>query len=79
MLEQDELCRMDDELSLDEPSDVLATMPGMRQRLDPDLHDGELGLRAMLERPELLSKFWWRTANGRPQRVRRHVGVLRAA
>lgn len=76
MLDPDDLWLMDEELSRDESSDLLETMPGIRQWLDFDRHDGELGLRCMLERPEWLAKSWWRTANGHPDWVKRHVDGL---
>ena len=79
MLDQDDLWLMDDDLSLDEPSDVLQTMPEIRQLLDPDRQDDQLGLRSVLERPEVLSESWRRTANARPHRAKRHADVLRAA
>ncbi len=84
MLDQDDLWLLDEELSVDEPSDVLQTMPEIRQLLDPDRHDDELGLRSILDRPETLSKAWWRSAHTerrhRPSKiVKRHGDVLRAA
>lgn len=79
MLDRDDLWLMDQDLSLDEPPDVLEAMPGMRQLLDPDRHDDELGLRSMLESPEQLSRSWWRTAKAHPRRAKRRAGVPRAA
>jgi hypothetical protein len=72
MLDKNDLWWMEEEvLSVDDPADLLRTMPEIRQLVDPDRHDDELGLRAMLERPEALSKAWWR--------VKRHADFLRAA
>ena len=79
MLNKDALWLVDEALSLDEPSDVLRTMPEIRQLLAADRHDEELGLRSVLERPELLSRSWLRTANGHRHGVKRHANVLRAA
>ena len=81
MLNQDDLWLMD-ELPIDEPSEVLKTMPEIRQYLDPDRRAEEHGLRSILERPEALSRAWWRNANGRMRThgARRHSSTeLRAA
>ncbi len=58
MLDQNDLWLMEEELPVDEPADVLLTMPGILQQFDPDRDDEELGLRSILERPEVLSKAW---------------------
>lgn len=84
MLDQKHLWLMEEVSSLDEPSDLLRTMPEIRQLVAPDRHDDELGLRSILERPEALSKAWWHSAHAeRHQRplkgVKRHAHVLRAA
>ncbi len=51
-----------EELPLDEPSELLRSMPEIRQRLDHAAADDELGLRAVLDRPETLSRAWRRHA-----------------
>ena len=84
MLNQNDLWLMDEELPLDEPADVLQTMPEIRQLIDTDRHDDELGLRSLLEHPEALSKAWWRSAHAErhhrtAKSVKRHADVLRAA
>jgi hypothetical protein len=84
MLDQKDLWLMEEVLSLDEPAELLRTMPEIRQLVDPDRHDDELGLRSILERPEALSKAWRQTAHAeRHQRplkgVKRYAHVLRAA
>jgi hypothetical protein len=84
MLDQNDLWLMEGELPLDEPVDLLQTMPEIRQWVDPERHDEELGLRSILERPDVLSKAWWRSAHAK-RRLRtsrgpkRHADVLRAA
>jgi hypothetical protein len=78
MLYRRDLWLMDEELSLDERSDVLRTMPEIRQLLARDRQDDQLGLRSILERPELLSRSWWHTANLHRHRSR-HLDALRAA
>jgi hypothetical protein len=82
MFDQDDLWLME-ELPIDEPSELLNTMPEIRQYLDPDRRDEEGGLRSILERPEALSKAWWRHANPHERRTskakRRPVTTLRAA
>ncbi len=83
MLHQNDLW-LDEELPLDEPADVLRTMPEIRQLVDPDRHDDELGLRSVLEHPEALSKAWWHGAHAerhhrRSKSVKRLADVLRAA
>jgi hypothetical protein len=84
MLNPNDLWLMEEVLSLDEPAELLLTMPEIRQLVDPDRHDDELGWRSILERPEALSKAWWHSAQAeRRQRftksVRRNADVLRAA
>ncbi|HLK36314.1 MAG TPA: hypothetical protein VKU41_06140 [Polyangiaceae bacterium] len=84
MLDRNDLWLMEGEVPLDEPADVLEAMPEIRQLVDPDRDDDELGLRSLLEDPEVLSNAWWHSAlaERRPRtlrRLRRHAGVLRAA
>lgn len=84
MLDRNDPWLMEEELPLDEPADVLRTMPEIRQLLDPDRHDDELGLRSLLEHPEALSKAWWRSAHAEGHHrtlksVKHHPDVLRAA
>lgn len=74
----DDLWLMDDEPSIDEPSEVLRAIPGMRKWIDLD-RDEQLGLRAILEQPEVLSRTWRRTAQTGPHRAKRHGDALRAA
>jgi len=38
----------------DDPAEVLRALPEIRQGLELPPHDGELGLRSLLERPELV-------------------------
>jgi hypothetical protein len=81
MLDPNDLWLMEEELPLDEPADVLSTMPEIRQRVDPDQNDDELGLRSILERPEALYEAWRQSAHvERPHRSsKRSANVLRAA
>jgi hypothetical protein len=84
MLDQNDLWRMEEELPVDEPVDVLLTMPEIRQLVDPHHDDGELRLRSILERPDALSKAWRQSMHAEPHQrtlksAKRHVGVVRAA
>jgi hypothetical protein len=84
MLDQTDLWLVEEELPLDEPADVLTAMPEIRQLVDPERDDEELGLRSILERPEALSKAWRRCTRaerhqGTSKSGKRHVDVLRAA
>ena len=79
MLKENDLWLMDAELAIEEPSDVLLTVPEMRELLEPDADDDGIGLRSMLERPEALSKAWSRTLNSPRERASRHGHALRAA
>jgi hypothetical protein len=55
---------MEEDLPLDEPAEMLRTMPEIRLLLDPESHDDGLALRSVLEHPEALSKAWRRSAQG---------------
>jgi hypothetical protein len=84
MLANDELWLVE-EPPIDAPSDLL-TIPEVRNHVTHELHDDELGLRSLLERPEALSKSWWRAEAARRPRLpqslrsaRRRRVVLRAA
>ena len=84
MLDKKDLWLMEEELPLDEPSDVLLTLPEIRQLVDPDRDEEELGLRAILDRPEALSRAWRHCADAEQhphtsKSARRHADVLRAA
>lgn len=80
MLDPDDLWLVDEELPFDEASDVLETIPEIRQLIDSDLHDErELGLRSILERPDVLSKSWRCTASSHQHREKRRPEVLHAA
>ena len=84
MLDQDDLLLMEEELPVDEPADVLLTMPEIPQLFEPDRDDEELGLRSILERPEVLSKAWRHCTHaerhqGTAKGAKRHVDTLRAA
>jgi hypothetical protein len=84
MLDQNDLWLLEEEPPPDEPADLLRTMPEIRQLVDPDRDDEQLGLRSILERPEALSRVWWRSAHAErhlrtSKSVKRHAGVLRAA
>ena len=79
MLHPNDLWLMDDEAS-----DVLLTLPEIRQLVDAGPPDEQLGLRSMLERPETLSKAWWHGArverhHGASRTPRRHADTVRAA
>ncbi len=79
--EEDDLWWVEDVPS-EEPSDLLRVMPEIRQSVENEPHDDELGLRSVLERPEVLSKAWRRKEITRKRRVTRgsrHANLLRAA
>jgi hypothetical protein len=57
MLEQDDLWLLE-EPPIDEPSELFS-IPEIRRHLVADRVDDEVGLRALLERPEVLARPWW--------------------
>jgi len=81
MLPVDDLWLMEDP-PIDEPADVL-TIPEVKQHVVHDHHDDDLGLRSLLERPETLSKSWWRKEHrlrrASSKTTRRQPATLRAA
>jgi len=81
MLDQDDLWLMEDGVPIDEPSELLETMPEIRPYLAPDQRAEEGGLRSLLERPEVLSKAWWRHAKTRKRthKTKRHSSTVRRA
>jgi hypothetical protein len=84
MLDQNDLWLLEEEMPVDEPADAMLTMPKIRELVDSDRYDDELGLRSILERPEALSKAWRQSTHDqqhhRPSKTtRRHLDVLRAA
>ncbi|HXX67129.1 MAG TPA: hypothetical protein VEK07_08105 [Polyangiaceae bacterium] len=84
MLDPNELWLLEEGLPVDEPVEVLLTMPEIRQLVDPDRDDEQLGLRSIVEQPEALSKAWRQTTRAAPhprtsKSVKRRVDVLRAA
>ena len=44
---------------LDEPADLLTTIPELRHHIAHEPHDDDLGLRALLEMPEAPPSPWW--------------------
>ena len=68
-LDQDDMWWVE-ELEADEPSDLLRTMPELRQYAAAPLDEEAVGLRSLLDVPEAQSKAWWRNANAR----KRHTG-----
>lgn len=79
--EEDDLWWVE-EVPPEEPSELLRVMPEIRQYVENDPHDDELGLRSVLDHPEVLSKAWWRQARKRKRHAshaRRQGHVLRAA
>lgn len=77
MLDQDDLWLIE-EVPIDEPSELLQTLPEIRQCLEPGRPTDGDGLRAILEHPRALSKAW-RLATQARGRPRRAGGTLRAA
>jgi hypothetical protein len=77
MLTRDELLWLVDESALDEPADLL-TIPAIKQHdVHDDLHDEDIGLRSLLERPEALLPSWRRAERARTRRARSKSGKRR--
>lgn len=73
MLDHEELWMLED-MSTEEPPELLMTMPEIKQYLGADPAD-EVGLQSMLDRPGVLSKAWRhhafkKTGPSRPFRAR---------
>jgi len=47
------------------PMELLRALPEIRHELTPEPVDDDLGLRSLLEQPELFSHAWWRTQASR--------------
>lgn len=77
MLNRDDAWLMD--LSDGEPADAFQTMPELRQWLGPRRPDDELGLRALLERPDVQARSWRRTARADRGPANRHADLSHAA
>jgi hypothetical protein len=58
----------------DEPFDPLV-LPEVKQYVAHERREDALGLRSLLERPEALSRAWWRSQSGR-RRVRPAGGAV---
>ncbi|RYZ02592.1 MAG: hypothetical protein EOO73_31080 [Myxococcales bacterium] len=60
------------------PAELLRALPEIRHELTPAPADDDLGLRSLLEHPELFTHDWWRaqasrsTARPRPRRPTPH-------
>jgi hypothetical protein len=83
MLERDDAWPLDEEVPLEEPADVIRTMPEIRQLAAPDRRDDELGLRSILARPEALFEAWRHVACSQQRRrpaksATRHAGAVRS-
>lgn len=79
MLKEDDLWFLEE--PIDEPPELFS-IPEIRRHLVHGRADDEVGLRALLERPEALSKAWLRKtppAKRYPKSPKRHHGVLHAA
>jgi hypothetical protein len=61
MLDPDEVWLME-ELSSQQPSELLGTMLEIDWRSDDDDDDDGLGIRSILDRPDVLAKAWRRAA-----------------
>ena len=46
--------------AVDEPGELLKALPEIRQYVVPSPPEEELGLRALLERPDVFAHGWWR-------------------
>jgi hypothetical protein len=42
------------------PTELLRALPEIRHELTPEPTDDDLGLRSLLEQPELFNHAWWR-------------------
>lgn len=54
----------------EQPTELLRALPEIRHELKPEPGDDDLGLRSLLERPELFSHAWWRAQASRGARPR---------
>lgn len=64
------------------PADLLRALPEIRHELTPAPADDDLGLRSLLEQPQLFSHAWWRAqaSRSRPRpRAPRRPSPNRAA
>jgi hypothetical protein len=80
MVEREDLWLLE-ELPNEESSELFA-LPEIRQQLVRGRADDDVGIRALLERPEALSTAWWHKASEgkrRPKSTKRHSRDLRAA
>jgi hypothetical protein len=66
-----------EEPALDEPADLL-TIAEIKQHIAHELHDDELGLRALLEIPEAPPSPWWCEEKSPDRRVARRGRRSRA-
>ncbi len=77
MLTRDALWLVEEPV-LDEPADLLTTIPEIKQHIAHEPHDDELGLRALLEMPEAPPLPWWCEEQQRHRRVARRGRRSRA-
>ncbi len=49
----------------DEPADLLRALPELRHELAPEPAEDDLGLRSLLEHPEVFGHSWWRAQASR--------------
>jgi hypothetical protein len=71
-LDQDDVWLVE-ELEADEPSELLRTMPELRQYAVAPPDEEDVGLRSLLDAPEAQSKAWWGNANTRKRHTAKNV------
>lgn len=64
---------------LDEPADLLTTIPQIKHHIAHEPHDDELGLRALLDTPEAPAPPWWSEEQPRDRRIARRGRRSRAS
>jgi hypothetical protein len=58
MIKPVDLSFMDE--SAEDPAELFKALPQIRHELAPAPGDDDLGLRSLLERPEIFAHAWWR-------------------
>jgi hypothetical protein len=65
--------------AVDDPTDLVKLLPGIRQYLVPPPPEAELGLRSLLEQSDQFAHPWWRAQASKSRRGRPHPSRPRAA
>jgi hypothetical protein len=69
--------------AVEDPAELLKALPEVRYEVEAATADDDLGIRSLLERPEVFSHPWWRDqarrGSGRSPFPRRPGGVVSAS